>query len=211
MKILVTGGCGFIGSNFVEYILQNTDMEVVNLDLLTYAGVSVHPQSSRYTFYQMNISYPEVYDILVKHKPDYIVNFAAETHVDRSIDFPDPFVETNVLGTYKFLCSLIEYHKINPDFKFIHISTDEVFGQLQLNDEPFKEVTPYVPNSPYSATKASSDHLVRAFNHTYGLPAIITNCSNNYGPRQYPEKFMPVVILRAYLNKSCLRERDQYS
>lgn len=201
MKILVTGGCGFIGSNFVQFILENTDWEVINIDLLTYAGVSVHPNTSRYTFYQTNIGSGEIYDILCKHTPDYIVNFAAETHVDRSINYPDPFVETNVVGTYKFLCSLLEYHKVKPEFKFIHISTDEVFGQLQLGDVAFKEVTPYAPSSPYSATKASSDHLVRAFHHTYGLPAIITNCSNNYGPQQFPEKFIPVIILRAYLNK----------
>lgn len=202
MKVLVTGGCGFIGSNFVEYILNTTDWEVINVDLLTYAGVTPHPKSSRYTFYQADIAYPEMYDILVRHSPDYIVNFAAETHVDRSISFPDPFVQTNVFGTYKLLCSLIEYHKVKSDFKFIHISTDEVFGQLNISDEPFKETTPYSPNSPYSATKASSDHLVRAFHHTYRLPAIITNCSNNYGPHQFPEKFIPVVILRAYLDKT---------
>ena len=200
MKILVTGGNGFIGSNFIEYILENTDMEVINIDLLTYAGVSPHPKSSRYTFYQMDIAYDEVYDLLVKHQPDYIVNFAAETHVDRSIEFPDAFVQTNVFGTYNLLRCLLKYHKTN-EFKFIHISTDEVFGQLKLNDTPFSEKTPYSPNSPYSATKASADHLVRAFHHTYGLPAIVTNCSNNYGPRQFPEKFIPVVILNAYMDK----------
>lgn len=200
MKILVTGGSGFIGSNFIEYILRNTDMEVINIDLLTYAGVSSHPKSSRYIFYQMDIGYEEVYDILVKHKPDYIINFAAETHVDRSISFPDSFVQTNVFGTYNLLRCLLRYHK-EKDFRFIHVSTDEVYGSLSLTDAPFTETTPYNPRSPYSATKASSDHLVNSFHHTYGLPAIITNCSNNYGPRQFPEKFIPVVILKAYLNK----------
>jgi dTDP-glucose 4,6-dehydratase len=200
MKILVTGGCGFIGSNFIEYILQYTDMEVINLDLLTYAGASTHPSSAKYTFYKMNIASSEVYDILIKHQPDYIVNFAAETHVDRSISFPDPFMETNIFGTYKLLCSLIEYQKTKPEFKFIHISTDEVFGELTVDGTAFTENSQYKPNSPYSATKASSDHLVRAFHHTYGLPAIITNCSNNYGPRQFPEKFIPVAIMHAYNN-----------
>jgi dTDP-glucose 4,6-dehydratase len=200
MKILVTGGSGFIGSNFIEYILQNTDMEVINIDLLTYAGVSSHPTSPRYTFYQMDIGYDEVYDVLIKHQPDYIINFAAETHVDRSIEFPDSFVETNIFGTYNLLRCLKKYMDKHP-FKFIHVSTDEVFGSLNLGDPSFKETNPYDPRSPYSATKASSDHLVRAFHHTYGLPAIITNCSNNYGPRQFPEKFIPVAILRAYMNK----------
>jgi dTDP-glucose 4,6-dehydratase len=201
MKILVTGGNGFIGSNFVSHILKYTTMEVINVDLLTYAGVSFHPSDSRYTFYKMDIGSPEIYSILQQHKPDYIVNFAAETHVDRSISFPDPFVHTNVVGTYNFLCSLIKYKELH-NFKFVHISTDEVFGQLNPGDSAFTEDTPYAPNSPYSSTKASSDHLVRAFHHTYGLPAIITNCSNNYGPFQFPEKFIPVAILRAYMDKT---------
>lgn len=201
MKILVTGGNGFIGSNFIRYILDNTAMEVVNIDLLTYAGVSPHPDNSRYTFYKMDIASTELLSVLESHRPDYIVNFAAETHVDRSITFPDPFVKTNIVGTYQLLCSLMKYREMNS-FRFIHVSTDEVFGQLQPWDKKFTEQTPYNPNSPYSATKASSDHLVRAFHHTYGLPAIITNCSNNYGPFQFPEKFIPVAILRAYMDKT---------
>ncbi len=200
MKILVTGGCGFIGSNFIEYILDNSELEVINIDLLTYAGIPNHPKNSKYTFYQADIGSPGISAILERHRPDYIVNFAAETHVDRSIAFPDPFMETNIIGTYKLLCSLIEYQKTKPDFKFIHISTDEVFGQLTAGETAFTETSQYKPNSPYSATKASSDHLVRAFHHTYGLPAIITNCSNNYGPRQFPEKFIPVAIMNAYNN-----------
>jgi dTDP-glucose 4,6-dehydratase len=203
MKILVTGGCGFIGSNFVRYILNNTDWEVINIDLLTYAGVTLHPKSSRYLFYQADIGTPDIADIILSnHKPDYVVNFAAETHVDRSIEYPDQFLRTNVIQTYQFICSLLKYHKVNPDFRFVHISTDEVFGDLQRGEPAFTEESQYAPNSPYSATKASSDHLVRAFHKTYGLPAIITNCSNNYGPYQFPEKFIPVVILKAHLNKN---------
>jgi dTDP-glucose 4,6-dehydratase len=200
MKVLVTGGNGFIGSNFIRYVLKYTNMEIINVDTITYAGRAPHPESSRYTFYKENIGSAAVYDVLLKHHPDYIVNFAAETHVDRSISFPDTFVDTNINGTYGLLKSLMRYMKLNT-FRFVHISTDEVFGQLQLGDLPFKETTAYAPNSPYSATKASSDHLVHSFYHTYGLPAIITNCSNNYGPYQFPEKFIPVAILRAHTNK----------
>jgi len=200
VKILVTGGNGFIGSNFIRYILEHTDLDIVNVDILTYAGVAPHPQDKRYTFYQADIGYSEIVDILHKEQPDYIVNFAAETHVDRSIEFPDAFVETNIFGTYNLLRCLKVYHE-TKDFRFVHISTDEVFGSLSNDDPAFTEVTPYDPRSPYSSTKASSDHLVRAFHHTYGLPAIITNCSNNYGPYQFPEKFIPVVILKVYLNK----------
>lgn len=198
--ILVTGGNGFIGNNFVRYILEHTDMQVINIDKLTYAGVSPHPQTPRYKFHQLDICDEALLNILRLEKPDFIVNFAAETHVDRSIEFPDEFVQTNVMGTYNLLKCLKRYRETN-EFKFVHISTDEVFGQLTHDSPAFTENTPYNPSSPYSATKASSDHLVRAFNHTYGLPAMITNCSNNYGSYQYPEKFIPVVILKAHLNK----------
>lgn len=200
MKILITGGNGFIGSNFIRHVLNTTNMGITNIDLLTYAGVSPHPISPRYTFYQANVGYDEIFDILIKEEPDYVVHFAAETHVDRSIEFPDAFVETNVFGTYNLLRCLKKYmdHK---EFRFVHVSTDEVFGSLNIGDPSFSETTAYDPRSPYSATKASSDHLVRAFHHTYGLPAMITNCSNNYGPFQYPEKFIPVAVLRAYMDK----------
>lgn len=198
MKILVTGGSGFIGSNFIEYILNNTDHSVINIDLMTYAGVTRFEESDRYTFYQRNIGDNFVKDILEMHRPDYVVNFAAETHVDRSINDPFSFVKTNVLSTYNFITYLQDYFtRVNPDVRVLHISTDEVYGHLRMGDPAFTEETPYAPNSPYSATKASSDHLFRAFNKTYGLPVLIGNCSNNYGPRQFPEKFIPVVILGA--------------
>lgn len=202
MKILVTGGSGFIGSNFVEYILNNTEHEVINIDLMTYAGITSFQESPRYTFYRKNIGDESIRQILEAHRPDYIVNFAAETHVDRSINDPLAFVKTNILSTYNFITYVQEYFdNINPNVRFLHMSTDEVYGHLTMNDPAFTEETAYAPNSPYSATKASGDHLIRAFHKTYGLPAIIANCSNNFGPRQFPEKFIPVVILAALNNK----------
>ncbi len=202
MKILVTGGCGFIGSNFIEFLLTHTDYYIINVDALTYAGVTSHPESSRYLFYQADIGDPVIIDtIILNHKPDFIINFAAETHVDRSIADPDAFVKTNLMGTYNFLCALRRYNETGARFRFIHISTDEVYGHLSTDDPPFTESTPYAPNSPYSATKAGGDHLVRAFNKTFNLPAIITHCTNNYGPRQYPEKLIPTVIRKAMKNE----------
>jgi dTDP-glucose 4,6-dehydratase len=203
MKILVTGGAGFIGSNFIDYILHNTSHDIINVDVLTYAGTSTVDSTfkDRYTFYKVDIGSYAIENILKRHKPDYIINFAAETHVDKSIGNPAAFVKTNVLSTYNFIQSVQNYFEKNNSVRFVHVSTDEVYGQLSSTDPAFTENTPYAPNSPYSATKASGDHLVRAFHHTYGLPAIITNCSNNYGPRQYPEKLIPVIIKQALNNK----------
>ncbi len=195
MKYLVTGGAGFIGSNFIHYILgKYPDAEVVNLDKLTYAGnldnLKGFENDPRYKFVQGDIADSELVSKLVADA-DVIVNFAAETHVDRSITGPAEFVRTNVLGTQVLLDSAVKHKK-----RFHHISTDEVFGDLEIGSpEKFTENTPYNPSSPYSASKAASDHLVRAYVRTFGLAATITNCSNNYGPRQYPEKLIPTVIL----------------
>jgi dTDP-glucose 4,6-dehydratase len=198
MSILVTGGSGFIGSNFIEYVLNNTTQKVINVDSLTYAGASYLPDSPRYTFYNHSIGDKVIADVLEHHRPDYIVNFAAETHVDRSINDPFTFVNTNILSTYNFICTVQEYYATkNSRVKMIHVSTDEVYGSLNFGDTPFTENSQYAPNSPYSATKASGDHLIRSFNKTYGLPAVIVNCSNNYGPRQHPEKFIPTIIANA--------------
>jgi dTDP-glucose 4,6-dehydratase len=203
LKVLVTGGCGFIGSNFIQFLVDHTDYTIVNIDLLTYAGDSnISWDSNRYTFYRADIGDATIAPILATEKPDVILNFAAETHVDRSITNPDSFVNTNLLSTYKFICMVNEYAKTTSHFRFIHISTDEVYGDLERDDAPFTESSPYLPNSPYSATKAGGDHLVRAFTKTFGLPAIITHCSNNYGPRQFPEKLIPTVIRKAVKNES---------
>jgi len=204
MKILVTGGSGFIGGNFVRYILRNTAWHVINVDALTYAAISpiqYEEYDDRYIFYKSDIGDGYINNILDAHQPDYIINFAAETHVDNSINDPHSFVKTNVLSTYNFICSVQEYYKKNGHVRFLHVSTDEVYGQLNYDDPAFTEKSPYAPNSPYSATKASSDHLVRAFHHTDGLPAIITNCSNNYGPYQHTEKLIPKIISNALQNK----------
>lgn len=197
MKYLVTGGAGFIGSNFIHYILgKYPDATVVNLDKLTYAGnldnLKAFDNDARYKFVQGDIADSVIVNELVP-QVDVIVNFAAETHVDRSITGPAEFVRTNVLGTQVLLDAAVKHKK-----RFHHISTDEVFGDLQIGSpEKFTESTPYNPSSPYSASKAASDHLVRAYVRTFGLAATITNCSNNYGPRQYPEKLIPTVILKA--------------
>ena len=208
-KVLVTGGAGFIGSNFVRFILEKEqEVEIVNLDALTYAGSLENlrdlPDPSRYQFIHGSITDRPLIDRLLRdHEIDTIVHFAAETHVDRSIHGPAQFVETNVVGTFVLLEAARTYWldetKPEPDeVRFHHISTDEVFGSLEPDDPPFSEITSYAPNSPYAASKASSDHLVRSYGHTYGLPFSITNCSNNYGPYQFPEKLIPLMISNAF-------------
>ncbi|MEX1214247.1 dTDP-glucose 4,6-dehydratase [Saccharospirillum sp.] len=211
MKLLITGGAGFIGSAVVRYIIGNTDAEVVNLDKLTYAGnlesLAEVSGSERYAFEQVDIcNRAEVDRVLVQHQPDAIMHLAAESHVDRSIDGPAAFIETNIVGTYTLLEATRHYWQAlegerKTNFRFHHISTDEVYGDLEGTDDLFTETTPYAPSSPYSASKASSDHLVRAWQRTYGLPVLITNCSNNYGPYHFPEKLIPLVILNALEGK----------
>lgn len=203
--ILVTGGCGFIGSNFIHYLLAtDTTVRVVNLDVLTYAGsvANVQPVSDpqRYCFVEGNICDADLVNRLLReHSIDTIVHFAAESHVDRSIQGPEAFVQTNVIGTFVLLEAARQYWLAERGLtaqqcRFHHISTDEVYGTLSLSDPAFSESTPYAPNSPYSASKAGSDHLVRAYYHTYGLPMTLSNCSNNYGPRQHSEKLIPTII-----------------
>jgi dTDP-glucose 4,6-dehydratase len=205
--ILVTGGAGFIGSNFILHWIRQESSCVLNLDKLTYAGnprnlesVAEHPS---YRFQQGDIVDRDlVRGLLQRERPRAIVHFAAESHVDRSIHGPDDFVRTNVNGTFSLLEETRTYwSSLSEDerklFRFLHVSTDEVFGSLGANDAAFSETTPYAPNSPYSASKAASDHLVRAYHHTYGLPTLTTNCSNNYGPYQFPEKLIPLMILNA--------------
>jgi dTDP-glucose 4,6-dehydratase len=201
MKLLVTGGAGFIGSNFIHYWLEKyPDDEIVNLDALTYAGnlenLKDIENDPRYKFVKGDICDKDLVNDLVKDA-DVIVNFAAESHVDRSILDAENFVKTNVLGTY----TLLDAAKNNGNKRFHHISTDEVFGHLKPNDPAFNELTPYGPRSPYSASKAASDHLVRAYFHTYGLPVTISNCSNNYGPYMFPEKFFSLAITNLLENK----------
>jgi dTDP-glucose 4,6-dehydratase len=211
MSILVTGGAGFIGSNFVLDWLGETGEPVVNLDKLTYAGNLRNLRSlegdGRHVFVRGDIGEQSlVADLLARHRPRAVVNFAAESHVDRSIQGPADFIQTNVVGTFSLLEAVRAYWQGLPQtekdaFRFLHVSTDEVYGSLSPNDPPFTEATPYAPNSPYSASKASSDHLVRAYHHTYGFPTLTTNCSNNYGPYQFPEKLIPLIILNAVQGK----------
>lgn len=212
MKILVTGGAGFIGSAIVRYLIESTTDTVINVDKLTYAGNldSLHHiiNNPRHIFQQVDIrSHDQINHLFSTFQPDAIMHLAAESHVDRSIDGPAEFIQTNIIGTYNLLEAARVYCQSLPtiqrqSFRFHHISTDEVFGDLENKNEFFTETTPYAPSSPYSASKASSDHLVRAWHRTYGLPTIITNCSNNYGPYQYPEKLIPVIILNALAGKT---------
>ncbi len=211
-NVLVTGGAGFIGSNFIHYLLEtDSEVRIVNLDALTYAGSLENlknlPNSERHTFIQGNITDRVLLDqIMDTQHIDTIVHFAAESHVDRSIVNPGVFVETNVVGTFTLLEAarrawLVEKKYPLETVRFHHVSTDEVFGTLSREDPPFEESTPYAPRSPYAASKASSDHFVRAYYTTYGLPITISNCSNNYGPRQFPEKLIPLMILNALNGK----------
>ncbi|HZR58775.1 MAG TPA: dTDP-glucose 4,6-dehydratase [Terriglobales bacterium] len=205
--IIVTGGAGFIGSNFILQWLATERCPVINLDKLTYAGNLGNLESvstdTRYSFVHGDIGdRAQVADLLQRYQPRAIVHFAAESHVDRSIHGPDDFVRTNVNGTFSLLEEVRAYwfaleNEEKAAFRFLHVSTDEVYGSLGADDPPFTETSTYAPNSPYSATKAASDHLVRSYHHTYGLPTLTTNCSNNYGPFQFPEKLIPLVILNA--------------
>lgn len=207
MSILVTGSAGFIGSNFILNWMNHYNEKIIALDKLTYAGNLENLKSiekhDNYKFIKGDIGDSQLVEsLLIENKPRAIINFAAESHVDRSISSPFNFIETNIMGTYKMLEQVLKYFdglskSAKNNFRFLHVSTDEVFGSLDKSEQPFKESNKYKPNSPYSASKASSDHLVRAWNHTYGLPVITTNCSNNYGPYHFPEKLIPLCILKA--------------
>lgn len=210
--ILVTGAAGFIGSNFVLDWLAQSDEPVVNLDALTYAGnlenLASLSSDPRHVFVKGSIGdFDLVATQLAAHRPRAVVNFAAESHVDRSIHGPEDFIQTNIVGTFRLLEAVLAYWNmleghVKADFRFLHVSTDEVYGSLELNDPAFAETKRYEPNSPYSASKAASDHLVRAYHHTYGLPVLTTNCSNNYGPYHFPEKLIPLVIHNALAGKA---------
>ena len=211
MSILVTGGAGFIGSNFVLEWLAESDELVINLDKLTYAGNIENLQSfngdRRHIFVQGDIGDSAlVTSLLAKHQPRAVINFAAESHVDRSIHGPEDFIKTNIVGTFHLLEAVRAYWgglqgEAKQNFRFLHVSTDEVYGSLAKDDSAFTETHRYEPNSPYSASKAASDHLVRAYRHTYGLPVLTTNCSNNYGPYHFPEKLIPLMIVNALAGK----------
>src|SRR5882672_11697561 len=207
MNLLITGGAGFIGSAVVRYLIAETDARVVNVDKLTYAGnlesLGTAAGSSRYSFVQADIlDRRALRTIFGDHSPDAVMHLAAESHVDRSIDGPEDFLQTNLIGTGRLLQETLDYWtslsgERRSKFRFLHVSTDEVYGDLGAGDGLFEETTPYAPSSPYAATKAGSDHLVRAWGRTFKLPTLITNCSNNYGPYQFPEKLIPHMILSA--------------
>ncbi len=210
-KILVTGGAGFIGSAVVRRIIRQTDNQVICVDNLSYAAnlenLSDAAQSNRFIFEKTDIrDEVRLGKLIIKHKPEKIIHLAAESHVDRSIDSPLTFADTNVIGTCNLLLAALKYFESlgndeRSTFRFHHVSTDEVFGTLGINDTPFEPDTPYDPRSPYAASKAASDHMVRAWGNTYGLPVVISNCSNNYGPYQFPEKLIPLIIIRALAGK----------
>jgi len=211
LNFLITGGAGFIGSAVIRHIIENTDHSVVNVDKLTYAGnlesLESVENNSRYAFEQVDIcDANEIKRVFNEHQPDIVMHLAAESHVDRSIDGPGEFIQTNIVGTYVLLEETRDYwSNLDSDkrdnFRFHHVSTDEVYGDLEGTDDLFTEDTPYAPSSPYSAAKASSDHLVRAWQRTFKFPTLITNCSNNYGPYQFPEKLIPLIILNALEGK----------
>ncbi|MDP4832204.1 MAG: dTDP-glucose 4,6-dehydratase [Rickettsiaceae bacterium] len=211
MTILITGGAGFIGANFVLKCIKQLDETIINLDKLTYAGnldnLTSIENNKKYIFIKGDISDNKlITELLTQHKPRAIINFAAESHVDRSISSPEDFIQTNIVGTFRLLeCAKQYWQQLLPNessaFRFLHISTDEVYGSLSKNDNAFNEKNRYEPNSPYSASKAASDHIVRAYYHTYGLPVLTTNCSNNYGPYQFPEKLIPLIIHNALGDK----------
>lgn len=210
--ILITGGAGFIGSALIRFLIKETNESIINVDALTYSGnlnnLSEISSSERYTFEQANIcDAKRMKDIFLKYKPNKVIHLAAESHVDKSIDGPSDFIQTNIIGTYNLLeAARALYSQLNEEgkgaFRFHHVSTDEVYGDLHGTSDLFTERTAYEPSSPYSASKASSDHLVRAWHRTFGLPVIVTNCSNNYGPFHFPEKLIPHIILNALHGKS---------
>ena len=211
MNIVVTGGAGFIGSALIRYLIKHTEHQILNIDKLTYASnlssLDSVKEDSRYSFVQADICDREIFDIIQGFQPQLIMNLAAESHVDRSIDSAAPFIQTNIVGTFNLLEASRHYFMTLDSerkklFRFHHISTDEVYGDLEGTSDLFTELTPYHPSSPYAASKASSDHIVRAWYRTYGLPVVLTNCSNNYGNYQFPEKLIPLMILNAYEGKT---------